>query len=285
MSFRPHATPQYGLAARALVRTLQTLDGVPARAHTLLKFNRDLGDAWFPIYLKLLAVIGQGAPEPDQALLADAVAHGLQHGQTAGGTLGSWGLPPSMHSQMHHHLRSWVPAAPPLASGNSGASNTSGTSSTSSTSSTVSAAGASPTGALAGQGFLRMSAARVLDPLAYLVVWFSQSTSRQPLPAEVFETSLAALLTLFNSSPSARAIYQAKLQGDVAASAEGAFNTTSLLRLRVLVDHWQGATPGAAPKLPAHRIAAAVAQAELRPTRAGLGLGLGPGSGGLIRPV
>jgi hypothetical protein len=264
MSFHPHAAPQYGLAARALVRTLQTLDGVPARAQSLLKLNRDLGDAWFPIYLKLLTVIGQGAPEADQALVADAVAHGLAHGQPAGGTLGSWGLPSALHSQMQHQLRSMVPM-PTAAAAAAG----------------VGGAGAAP----AGQGFLRMSAARVLDPLAYLVVWFSQSTSRQPLPVEVFEGSLAALLTLFNSSPPARAVYQAKLQGEVAASAEGAFNSTSLLRLRVLVDQWQGAAPGGAPKQPAHRIAAAVAQAELRPARAGLGPALGLGPGAWMRPV
>jgi hypothetical protein len=272
MSFHPHAAPQYGLAARALVRTLQTLDGVPARAQSLLKLNRDLGDAWFPIYLKLLTVIGQGAPEADQALVADAVAHGLAHGQPAGGTLGSWGLPSALHSQMQHQLRSMVPMPMPTAAAAAAAVGVGG-------------AGAAPAGAPAGQGFLRMSAARVLDPLAYLVVWFSQSTSRQPLPVEVFEGSLAALLTLFNSSPPARAVYQAKLQGEVAASAEGAFNSTSLLRLRVLVDQWQGAAPGGAPKQPAHRIAAAVAQAELRPARAGLGPALGLGPGAWMRPV
>jgi hypothetical protein len=212
MSFRPFAEPKFGLAARSLVRMLQAQPRVEDRSQVLLKLNRDLGDSWYPMYIKLLVVVGESAPTSAQTLLAEALAHGLQHGQTAGGTLGSWGVPVQLPAAL----------------------------------------------AVAGQGFLRMSAARVLDPLAYLTVWFSQSTSRQPLPAEVFEKSVAAVLSLFDSSPPARAIYQAKLRADVASSAEGAYSATSLLRLGALVEAWSA---GQAP----HRVAATVARSELRP--------------------
>lgn len=209
MAFSPHAEPRFGSAAHSLVCLLEAAPHPEDRAQVLLKLSRGVGDAWYPLYIKLLVVIGESAPLAAQALVADAVAHGLQHGQTAGGTLGSWGVP--------------VPLPAAIAA--------------------------------ASRGFLRMSAARVLDPLAYLTVWFSQSTSRQPLPIETFEKSLAAVLSLFEASASARSIYQAKLQADVASSAEGAYSATSLLRLNRLVADWKSA-------LPAHRIAAAVARVE-----------------------
>jgi hypothetical protein len=223
MSFWPHAEPQFGLAARSLVHMLQAEARVEERLQVLLKLNRDVGDAWYPIYLKLLVVIGESAPAPAQVLVADAIGHGLRQGQTAGGTLGSWGVPTPLPAAL----------------------------------------------AVAGKGFLRMSAARVLDPLTYLTVWFSQSTSRQPLPLDAFEKSLTGVLQLFDASASARSIYQAKLRADVSSSTEGAYSATSLLRLGVLVDGWQAA-------LPAHRIAAAVAKAELRlPTSGPLGSFIG----------
>jgi hypothetical protein len=212
MTFRPFADPRFGLAARSLVRILHSEPRLEDRSQVLLKLNRELGDSWFPIYLKLLVVIGESAPPAAQTLVADAVAHGLQHGQTAGGTLGSWGVPTPL----------------PMAL------------------------------AAAGKGFLRMSAARALDPLAYLIVWYSQSTSRERLPVDAFEKSLAAVLRLFDASAQARAIYQAKLQADVASSTEGAYSATSLLRIDVLVKAWLAAQP-------LHRIAATVASAELRP--------------------
>jgi hypothetical protein len=210
MAFSPHAEPQFGAAAHSLVSLLEAAPHPEDRAQLLLKLSRAVGDPWYPLYIKLLVVIGESAPLAAQAIVADAVAHGLQHGQTAGGTLGSWGVPVQM------------PAAI----------------------------------AAASRGFLRMSAARVLDPLAYLTVWFSQSTSRQPLPGETFEKSLTAVLRVFEASAAARSIYQAKLQADVASAAEGAYSATSLLRLNRLVADWKLAVP-------AHRIAAAVARLEL----------------------
>jgi hypothetical protein len=190
--FRPSETPRFGLAARSLVLTLQEHVRVEDRAVALRQLSRDLGDSWFPFYLKVLMVIGEGAPEDERALVADAAAHGFQYGQPAAGTLSSWGIP------------SPLPAAV----------------------------------AAAGQGFLRMASARPLDPLAYVVVWFGQSTSRPLLPQPAFERALMALLRLFNASASAASIYQAKLRADLATATDGTFSMATVTRLQTLLDGW-----------------------------------------------
>ncbi len=196
-----------------MVTALESIDHVEDRCAALGKFSRDIGDGWFPVYLKLLIVIGEGAPEHARRLVAEAIAYGMQHGQTTGGTLSSWGIPMP------------VPAA--VASS-------------------------------IGQGFLRMSGGRVLDPLAYLTVWFTQSTSREPLERSVYENSLAAVVRLFDASPAARSVYQAKLRADIASAPEGTFSSSTLLRLRCLLDGW---VAGAAP----HLLARDVGRSELTP--------------------
>jgi hypothetical protein len=190
--FRPSETPQFGPAARTMVHTLREQPRVEDRAATLRALCRELGDSWFPFYLKLLMVAGEGAPEEDRALLADAAAHGLQYGQPAAGTLSSWGI--------HAPLPAAVAAA--------------------------------------GHGFLRMALARPLDPLTYIVVWFGQSTSRPLLPQPAFERALTALLRLFNTSPSAASIYQAKLRTDLATATDGTFSMATVTRLQTLLDGW-----------------------------------------------
>jgi len=194
--FRPSETPRFGLAARSLVLTLQKQLRVEDRAAELRQLSRDLGDSWFPFYLKVLMVIGEGAPEDERAMVADAAAHGIQYGQPAAGTLSSWGIP------------SPLPAAV----------------------------------AAAGQGFLRMASARPLDPLAYVIVWFGQSTSRPLLPQAAFERALIALLRLFNASPSAASIYQAKLRADLTTASDGTFSMASVARLQMLLSGWTAQT-------------------------------------------
>jgi hypothetical protein len=107
--FRPSETPQFGPAARTLVHTLREQPRVEDRAATLRELCRQLGDSWFPFYLKLLMVAGEGAPEEDRTLLADAAAHGLQYGQPTAGTLSSWGihapLPAAVAAAGHGFLR------------------------------------------------------------------------------------------------------------------------------------------------------------------------------------
>ena len=208
-----------------VVASLEVIDRIEDRAVALGRFSRDLGDGWFPVYLKLLIVIGEGAPETGRRLVAEAIAHGMQHGQTTGGTLSSWGIPMPMSAAVASSI---------------------------------------------GQGFLRMSGGRILDPLAYLTVWFTQSTSREPLERSVFESSLAAVVRLFDSSDSARSVYQAKLRADITSAPEGTFSSATLVRLRCLLDAW---VEGAAP----HLIAREVGRAELTPPSARqIRLGGGP---------
>jgi hypothetical protein len=91
--FTPAAQPRFGDAARCLVLTLQQQPRIEDRSGTLRELCRELGDAWYPYVLKLLMVIGEGAPESARAVVAQTVAHGLERGLPAAGTLGSWGAP------------------------------------------------------------------------------------------------------------------------------------------------------------------------------------------------
>lgn len=210
--FRPLPEPQFGTAARNLVRTLETEPRIAERSAMLTQLLRELGDDWYPLALKLLTVIGEGAPTAARAIVADAIAYSLQHGAPVGGTLSAWGMP-AQHVPLAH--------------------------------------------AALGQGFLRMAAGRALDPLAYLTVWASQSTSRQPLPPEVFERSLRALLQLFAASPSAAATYRAKLRADLLAPPAGAYSAITRLRLHSLLEGWEQGVSAA-------ELAARVAQTDLR---------------------
>jgi hypothetical protein len=214
--FRPSETPRFGLAARSLVLLLRAQPRVEDRAAALRQLSRDLGDSWFPFYLKVLMVIGEGAPEEERALVADAAAHGLQFGQAAAGTLSSWGIPAPL------------PAA---------------------------------VAAAAGQGFLRMASARPLDPLAYAVVWFGQSTSRPLLPQVAFERALIALLRLFNASAAAASIYQAKLRADLAIATDGTFSMSTVARLQTLAEGWK------AQIIPSQLANDVVAAGQLPPAR------------------
>jgi hypothetical protein len=90
-----------------------------------------------------------------------------------------------------------------------------------------------------GEGFLRMAVRRTLDPLAYTCAWYSQSTSRSPLPQSTFEPTASALITLFSASDWAASVYQSKLSADTANSSEGTFTSLTRLRVSTLVNLWQ----------------------------------------------
>jgi hypothetical protein len=211
MAFEPAARPRFGPAARALMRTLQAQAEPAERAQTLRELCGKLGDEWFPFFLKLLMVVGEGAPEDHRKLLADSVAHGLQHGQPAAGTLSSWGITAGM-----------PPAGMPTT---------------------------------AGTMFLRHARARPLDPLSYLAVWYGQGTARPRIPAHAFERAVVAILRLFSASNAATSIYQAKLDADILAAADGTYSTATLRRLRKLLEGWREGASAA-------RLASAVAAEE-----------------------
>jgi hypothetical protein len=107
-----------------------------------------------------------------------------------------------------------------------------------------------------GEGFLRMAVRRTLDPLAYACAWYSQSTSRSPLPQATFELTVSALIALFSASDWATSVYQSKLSTDAANSTEGTFTSLTRLRVSTLVNLWQ---QGLEPS----QIAAEVARTDL----------------------
>jgi hypothetical protein len=83
---------------------------------------------------------------------------------------------------------------------------------------------------------------RQLDPLAYLTVWFCQRTHRPYLSESTYQTCVAKLVELFNSSSSARQLYPLKIEADL-SGIEGAFTRQTRQRLAALADSWKQGLP------------------------------------------
>jgi hypothetical protein len=198
--------PRLGWAARALVLALQACADDTQRASLLQKLARTLGDCGYPLFIKLLAIIGEGAPPHEQTMVARALLHGLQSGNAATGTLSRWGL-----------------AMPVL-----------------------------PKAQGVGDGFLRMAAARPLEPLAYLAVWSSQPTGRPVLPWPVCEDLQHGLLALLCADAGVGQAYRIKLANDIAAAVDGSFNAVTLQRLHAWMDAWCAQAAGGKPLRVAH---------------------------------
>jgi hypothetical protein len=208
--FRPHDKPNVAGAAHALSVQLEALPSQTDRAQLLSDLCVCLGDTWYPIFLRLLTVTSEIGPANAQHLLAESVVYAMQRGQTPGGTLSSWGVPPNV-AAITQQL---------------------------------------------GQGFFRSPAKRALDPISYTCAWFSQATSRQPLPRQVFERTMSSLLALFSVKPEIATIYQAKLCADRMNLPDGTFSKSTRLRLDVLISLW------ASNERP-RQIASAVADTEV----------------------
>jgi hypothetical protein len=96
VAFEPAQAPRFGPAARAMIDTLRNQPTADARTEALHQLCQELGNDWFSFFIKLLMVVGEGAPEADRRLLAETLAHGLKQGQPAAGTLSSWGIPSNL---------------------------------------------------------------------------------------------------------------------------------------------------------------------------------------------
>jgi hypothetical protein len=79
---------------------------------------------------------------------------------------------------------------------------------------------------------------RMLDPIEYLTVWFSQRTHRPYLSESAYRDCLARLIELFNCSPAAREWYPLKIEADL-AGIEGAFTRQTRQRLSLLAEAWK----------------------------------------------
>jgi hypothetical protein len=93
------------------------------------------------------------------------------------------------------------------------------------------------TGALTEQ-FSGTSSRRLLGPVEYLTVWRLQRTQRGNLGEEMFCTTLARLITLFNYSDEARALYPQKLATDASNELEGTYTRTTRERLQIIASAW-----------------------------------------------
>jgi hypothetical protein len=96
--------------------------------------------------------------------------------------------------------------------------------------------GAAPQGV--PRSFFRAAPRRNLGPIEYLSSWHSQSTNRTPLSDDVYRTSLAGLLQLFNASAAAARAYQSKLQADSLMGLEGTYTTITRHRLAAIAAWW-----------------------------------------------
>ena len=96
---------------------------------------------------------------------------------------------------------------------------------------------------------------RMLDPIEYLTVWFSQRTHRPYLTESAYRDCLARLIELFNCSRTAREWYPLKIEADL-AGIEGAFTRQTCTRLSMLAEGWKsGQSPSAIAELAAESLA------------------------------
>lgn len=98
--------------------------------------------------------------------------------------------------------------------------------------------------ALSG-GFFGASPRRLLGPVEYLTVWHLQRTQRLVLDAELYRSTLARLVDLFNHSEAARTLYPQKLASDAQNELEGAYTRVTRDALAAIASAWQA---GQAPE-------------------------------------
>jgi hypothetical protein len=80
---------------------------------------------------------------------------------------------------------------------------------------------------------------RHLDPLSYLVTWFSQTTNRQLLHEEIYTRLLAEFLALFANSPVGAQLYQTLVAHNLALLPPGTFQQATQLRLSRILAAWE----------------------------------------------
>ncbi len=84
---------------------------------------------------------------------------------------------------------------------------------------------------------------RSVGPIEYLCLWAQRDLANEALDAEAFETALGWLLHVFDASPRAAVLYQAKLAADVEGPVEGLHDRDSRALVRALLDAWEAGGP------------------------------------------
>ena len=197
------ADPDWAGAAQALVSALEAQPTADGRVEVVDACREDLGEAVYPAFIKLLAAVARFGDAPARALAADAFAHAL--------------------------ATSKLPSARVPAFGGGGLSLLGG------------GLGGRLGGGLGGEGL--RTHLRSVGPIEYLCLWARRDLANEALDADAFETALGWLLRLFDASPRAAVLYQAKLAADVESPVEGLHDRDSRALVRALLDAWEAGGP------------------------------------------
>jgi hypothetical protein len=84
---------------------------------------------------------------------------------------------------------------------------------------------------------------RHLDPLSYLVTWFSQTTNRNALHESIYTRLLTDFLGLFDNSPVSAQLYQALVSHNLALLPPGTFQQATQHRLGRILSEWEAGQP------------------------------------------
>ena len=97
---------------------------------------------------------------------------------------------------------------------------------------------------LPGAGGGLLTSLRAVGPIEFLCVWACRDVAGEPLTPEAFETALGWLVTLFDSSPRAAVLYQARLAAQADDPLEGLHDHRSRAVVRALLAAWEGGRAG-----------------------------------------
>ena len=84
---------------------------------------------------------------------------------------------------------------------------------------------------------------RSVGPIEFLCLWTGRDLASEPLDGDAFETALTWLLRLFEASPRAAILYQARLAADIESPVEGLYDRESRALIRTLVEAWEAGGP------------------------------------------
>ena len=86
------ATPDFIAADERLLATLRRHSDPDFQVALLKRIARHLGDENYPVFLKLLCVVGESDDATAQHLLAESLRHAIQRDDLPSGTVTSWGV-------------------------------------------------------------------------------------------------------------------------------------------------------------------------------------------------
>lgn len=83
--------PRWQPPAQALVEGCLDLNDDESRVELLASVCDGLGDALYPAFLRILAMVGSYGDHPARAAVAGALVHAIRTGRVPGGRRGAWG--------------------------------------------------------------------------------------------------------------------------------------------------------------------------------------------------